>query len=235
MKNNRTKARLLPTISALLTLGLSIPVHAEVDLGGVWILYRAEGFGVPALTDKGADFKASYNFKKDDPALKCIPASWTRIYSNPNTPFEIIQGSESVTIHYELFDVVRTVPIVSEAGPFKHRANNSELPTLGDSIGWYTGDTLFIHSQNYGSESRVLSTIRGWAGLPQSPLMVTLEKYWLEDGALRLEITHFDPLMYSEPLTVTYPFDLEEEFVVEHYGCDPEAASLLTIENDSDQ
>jgi hypothetical protein len=235
MKNKQASARFLVVLPALLALGFSAPLQAEVDFGGVWILYRAEGFGVPAFTEKGADFKASYNFKKDDPALKCIPASWTRIYSNPNTPFEIIQGTVSVTIRYELFDVVRNVRIVPETGPFEHRANNSLLPTLGDSVGWYSGDALFIHTNNYGSESRVLSTIRGWAGVPQSPLLVTLEKYWLDDGELRLEITHFDPLMYAEPLTVTYPFNLEEEFEVEPYGCEPESAGLLSIENDSEQ
>ena len=234
MKNCTIKTRFLRLLPLLTALALPAPSQAEPDFGGVWILYRAEGFGVPALTSKGAEFKSSYNFKKDDPALKCIPASWTRIYSNPNTPFEIIQADGSVTIRYELFDVVRTVPVVSEQGPFDYRVNNAELPTLGESVAWYSGDALFIHSKNYGTESRVLSTIRGWAGLPQSPLLVTLEKYWLEDGALRLKITHFDPLMYSEPLVVTYPFDLEEEFEVEPYGCEPEAAGVLTISDDSD-
>jgi hypothetical protein len=225
-------AKLLPALAAL---ALAAPAQAELDLSGVWILYRAEGFGTPALTEKGEAFKSSYNFKKDDPALLCIPASWTRIYSNPNTPFEILQSDGSVTFNYELFDVVRTVPVVSQQGPFDYQKNNPDLPTLGESVAWYSGDQLFIHSKNYGTESRVLSTIRGWAGMPQSPLLVTLERYWLEDGALRLEITHFDPLMYSEPLVVTYPFDLEEEFEVEPYGCDPEAASLLTISDDSDE
>jgi hypothetical protein len=235
MNSNRVISLLPKLLPALAALALAAPAQADLDLSGVWILYRAEGFGTPAFTEKGAAFKASYNFKKDDPALKCIPASWTRIYSNPNTPFEIIQSDTSVTINYELFDVVRTVPVVSEQGPFDYQANNPDLPTLGESVAWYSGDQLFIHSKNYGSESRVLSTIRGWAGTSQSPLLVTLERYWLDDGALRLEITHFDPLMYSEPLVVTYPFDLEEEFVVEHYGCEPEAASLLTIKDDGEE
>ena len=59
--------------------------------------------------------------------------------------------------------------------------------------------------------------------------MVTLERYWLEDGGLKVQITHFDPLLYTEPLVVTYPFDLEPEYEVELYGCEPEAAGVLTV------
>lgn len=203
--------------------------NAEPDLAGVWILYSAESFSQPALTKAGSDFKESYDFRKDDPALKCIPASWTRVYSNPNTPFEFTQSQGSVQIRYELFDVVRTVELVDVSGTFEHKPNNPDLPTLGDSVAWYDGEELLIHTKNYGNESRVLSTIRSWAGVPQSPLMVTLERYWLDEAGLKLEITHFDPVMYTEPLVVTYPFVLEPEFEVEYYGCEADAASVLTV------
>lgn len=214
---------------AVVCLLVGPTASAEPDFSGTWILYRAEQFGKPALTEAGAVFKESYNFKEDDPALQCIPASWTRVYSNPNTPFEILQYEDSIRIRYELFDVVRDVSLTDKGGPFNHQPNNPDWPTLGDSIAWYDGDEMYIHTINYGDETRVLSTIRGWAGVPQSPLMVTIERYWLEEGSLMLEITHFDPLMYDEPLEVLYPFTLENEFQVEHYGCEPESASVLTI------
>lgn len=215
---------------AVAALLVAATAFAEPDFSGTWILYRAEQFAPPAFTDAGAAFRESYNFKEDDPALQCIPASWTRVYSNPNTPFEINQQDDQVTIRYELFDIVRTVPLTGKSGPFEHLPGNPELPTLGDSVAWYDGEQLFIHSTNYGDDTRVLSTIRQWAGTPQSPLMVTLERYWLQEGSLMLEITHFDPLMYKEPLVVVYPFTLENEFEVEYYGCEPDAASVLTVE-----
>lgn len=224
----------------LMVASLCIPLctptasFAAPDFGGVWILYSAEQFATPALTRAGLDFKESYNFREDDPALLCVPASWTRVYSNPNTPFEILQSNDSIRIRYELFDIDRTVPLADISGTLEHKPNNPELPTLGDSVAWYVGDELHIHSQNYGTESRVLSTIRGWAGIPQSSLMVTFERYWLEDADLKLQITHFDPVMYTEPLVVTYSFELEPEYEVEFYGCEPEAASVLTLPDRDD-
>jgi hypothetical protein len=225
------KKKLLGTV-VVAFFAATTAASAAPDFGGVWVLYNAEKFGKPALTGAGLAFKESYNFKQDDPALKCIPASWTRIYSNPNTPFEITQNDDSIEIRYELFDVERTVPLTKKSGPFEHTPNNPDLPTLGDSVAWYDGEELLIHTNNYGDETRVLSTIRGWAGTPQSPLMVTLERYWLNEGSLMVEVTHFDPLMYDEPLVVVYPFTLEPEYEVEYYGCEPEAASVLTISED---
>ncbi len=218
---------LLAVTQAVPALALAAP-----DLSGVWILYRAEDFGEPQLTPAGEAFRESYDFGKDDPALACIPASWTRVFSNPNTPFEIVQEDGRFSMRHELFDIERKVPVVSGFDHLEHAPGNPGLPTLGASVAWYDGETLLIHTTDYGDESRVLSTIRGWAGLPQSPLMTTLERYELIDGKLSLKITHFDPAMYAEPLVVSYLFDAEPDFTVETYGCEPEAAEVLTLDPD---
>lgn len=79
---------------------------AAPDLSGVWILYRAEQFGRPKLTEVGQKAKETYDFRVSDPALKCIPASWTGVYSNPNTPLEFSQHQDRIDVRYELFDEV---------------------------------------------------------------------------------------------------------------------------------
>lgn len=38
--------------------------------------------------------------------------------------------------------------------------------------------------------------------------------------------------MYQDPLTVEYTLDLETEFVVQPYGCDPEDAAINSVENE---
>ncbi len=209
---------------------LSNGVMAAPDLDGVWILYRAEKFGRPKLTAEGQQKKETYDFRVSDPALQCIPASWTRVYSNPNTPLEITGHEDRIEVRYELFDIVRSIPLVDSPDDAQRAGPSSNFDALGSSIGWYDGDTLVVHTNDYGSDSRVLSTIRGWAGLHQSPLMTTTERYTRDGDTLLINITHFDPVMYQEPLSVDYTLDLETEFEVQPYGCDPEDAGVNTLE-----
>ena len=217
-------------LAGLVGVALAMPVLAEPDLGATWILTGGGRLHPPALTALGAPFQADYDFRYDDPSLLCIPASWTRVFSNPNTPFELTQYDDRVRIRHELFDVDRTVPLLQDDVPVEHRRGDNNFATLGDSVAWYDGDALLIHTVNYGDEVRVLSTIRNWAGLPQSPLMVTLER-WRRDGdRLALTITHFDPVMYTEPLVASYRFRRESEWRVEPYECEPEDAGVVTPE-----
>lgn len=210
---------------------LASPLLAAPELDGVWILYRAEKFGRPNLTKEGELKKGTYDFRVSDPALKCIPASWTRVYSNPNTPLEFMQHDDRIDVRYELFDIVRSIPLLDSLENIEHGKPSTNFDTLGSSVGWYDGDTLVVHTKNYGADSRVLTTIRGWAGLHQSSLMTTTERYTRDGDTLLINITHFDPVMYKDPLTVEYILDLETEFEVQPYGCDPEDAAVNSIED----
>lgn len=218
-------------ICSLLALLLAAgSAAADADVDGVWILYRAEQFGTPNMTMEGQRARETYDFRTSDPALQCIPASWTRVYSNPNTPLEITAASDHVKVRYELFDIVRTIPLFESVADIVHSGPSTNFDTLGSSAAWYDGDTLVVHTKDYGDQLRVLSTIRQWAGLHQSALMSTVERYTRNGDTLQIDITHFDPVMYREPLFVGYTLDLETEYQVEHYGCDPEDAAVNTIE-----
>ncbi len=221
----------LTSVGLCLMLATS-PAMAAPDLDGVWILYRAEQFGRPRLTVEGQRSKDSYDYRVSDPALKCIPASWTRVYSNPNTPIEFSVREDRIDVRYELFDIVRSIPLLQSFEDVVLREQSANFDTLGSSVGWYDGDTLVVHTNNYGDTSRVLTTIRGWAGLHQSSLMSTTERYTRDGDTLLVNITHFDPVMYQEPLSVDYTLDLETEYEVLPYGCDPEDASVNSIEED---
>ncbi len=218
-------------VGATLSL-LASPALAAPDLDGVWILYRAEKFGRPVLTAEGQLKKDTYDFRVSDPALKCIPASWTRVYSNPNTPLEFTQRDGQIDVRYELFDIVRTIPLIDSLENVGRDGASTNFATLGASVGWYDGDTLVVHTNNYGTESRVLTTIRGWAGLHQSSLMATTERYTRDGDTLLIDITHFDPVMFQEPLTVNYTLDFETEYEVQPYGCDPADAAVNSIEDE---
>jgi hypothetical protein len=218
---------------ALLSL-LTSPALTAPDLRGVWILYRAEQFGRPKLTEVGQHLKGTYDFRVSDPALKCIPASWTRVYSNPNTPFEFTQHEDRIDVRYELFDIVRSIPLVDPVETFERGGQSTNFDTLGSSVGWYDGETLVVHTNAYGDKPRVLTTIRGWAGLHQGSLMTTTERYTRDGDTLLINITHFDPAMLQEPLVVDYTLDLETEYEVLPYGCDPADAAVKSIESDQE-
>lgn len=228
------RKRFAALASAFLAVS-SMPAVAAPELSAVWTLYRAEQFGTPKLTIEGQRAKEQYDFRTADPALRCIPASWTRVYSNPNTPLEISQHDDRVVIRYELFDIERSIPLVSSTQDIQQQSLSTGFPELGSSLGWYDGDVLVVYTNNYGKDSRVLSTIRQWAGLHQSALMSTVERYRRDGDTLQIEITHFDPVMYQEPLVVGYSLSLETEFVVEHYGCDPEDAGVNSLDESSSQ
>ncbi len=202
---------------------------AAPDLEAVWILYKAEKFATPELTEMGERLRDGYDFRTADPALRCIPASWTRVYSNPNTPLEIHQEEGAITIQYELFDIVRTIPLIEPNATLPPRQASANFAELGSSLAWYDGNALVVHTDKYGDDTRVLTTIRQWAGLHQSSLMSTVERYVREGDTLHVEITHFDPLIYSQPLVVTYTLDRETEYRVEHYGCDPQDAAINAL------
>lgn len=218
--------------AALISLVLSVasmPAAAQPDLNGTWILFGGEGFAAPDRTPLNTELQANYDFAHDDPSLHCIPASWTRVYSNPNTPLEIIQHADQVEIRFELFDIRRTIPLIEPGEAPVFQPADPANPTLGENVGWYEGDELVVMSRGYGDEYRVLTTIRGWAGLHQSPLMVTEERYRRGDDELLLDITHFDPLMYRTPLTVNYGLDAEYEWTVAPYNCEPEDAAVNSL------
>ncbi len=120
------------------------------------------------------------------------------------------------------------MPLPSSDADLQHVQGDESFATLGQSVAWYDGDDLLIHSTNFGDQERVLSTIRSWAGVPQSPLMVTLERYHREGDSMILEITHFDPIMYTEPLIARHQFEIDDEYEVLPYGCDPETSLIVT-------
>lgn len=230
MKTPRTK-RLLTFCLAAAVLAQAGVLKAAPDLSGTWIMMRAEAFERPQLSPLGEQLKANYDFAHDDPALQCIAASWTRVYSNPNTPIEITQHEDRIEIAFELFDIRRTIPLVDPLEPtMPDDWSTNQGENLGKNVGWYENDTLVVYSNQYGDKPRVLSTIREWAGVHQSALISAQERYRITDeGLLQIEIIHFDPLMYREPLKVTYLLDPETEWQVGHYGCEPEAAALNQI------
>jgi len=218
--------RIVLTLAWLIS-GSSV-AHAQQrpDVSGNFMLNGGKTtFGEWHLTDAGERRFKAYDYKKDDPALKCIGTSWTRVWLNPNVLVKITQNPNDVRLQYEWMDIDRRIPLVDPTvARVKRSAPIPNMPGLGTSVAWYDADALVIETRDV--EPGYVSTMQEWAGLPQSRMMRTIERLSLADpNLLRIQITHVDPANYRDPLpvTITYP---RSKFELMHYGCDPKDAQI---------
>ena len=193
----------------------------QSDLDGVWYAGRLGEVEDPHFTSAGEAAFASYDYLTDDPAMRCIPASFTRVMHTPSPPIEIKRNEDHIEINYEFMDIRRRVPLdptqTLENAPF----TVAEHPHMGRSIGRYDGETLVIETA--GQQAGVLDTL-GIAGLPQSGEMRTEERFLADGDNLKVVVTHYDPVNYSEPLVVRYEFIRLDSEILE-WGCTVDEAS----------
>src|SRR5688500_19965253 len=95
------KRQVLPilfTAAAALGAPGSALAQAKVpDLSVNWIAGGGQTtFNDYQFTEAGEKRFKAYDFKVDDPAYKCIGASWTRIWLNPNVVVELRQSKAQV-------------------------------------------------------------------------------------------------------------------------------------------
>ena len=217
-------------------IALLAPVVAAAqntpDLSGNWVRTRTGGgsFGPDELTEAGRRVWEDYDFRKDDPAYRCIASSWARVWGNTDVVIEISQARDDVRLRYEWMDIDRRVPLVDPAQPNPKRTNIRGMPSLGSSTAWYDGDALVIETVDYGPGyvDTVNVTADGTrrAGLPQSRMMRTIERIRRSGDTLTVEITHVDPAYYTKPFVVTRSYARTDAGLLK-YGCTPEDASIV--------
>jgi hypothetical protein len=176
------------------------------------------------FTEDGEKRFKAYDFKVDDPAYKCIGASWTRIWLNPNVVVELRQSKDQVRMRYEWMDIDRVIPLVDPLAPNPKRNNVKGHPALGYSAGWYDGDTLVIDTVDFAPG--YITTMVERAGLPQSRRMHTVERLRRAGDVLTIETTHFDPANYRTPVISTIKYQ-KTDWELMKYGCTPEEASVV--------
>ena len=194
--------------------------EAEAELDGVWKLRQltAEDNN---LTAAGEAKKAGYNYMTDDPALRCSPASFTRIVFTPQTYLEIRTFDEHVEIDYEFLDVKRSLSLDATLTTETAAHSVPDHPHLGRSVARFAGDDLVIETAGY--EPGVVSTLTAKAGLPRSANMWTEERFSVAGNTLTILLTHVDPVYYENPLVMQADYERTDEELLE-FGCDLEDA-----------
>jgi hypothetical protein len=191
------------------------------DLNGVWILLRSNT-EAPKFTPAGEKARAGYDFQKDDPDMRCTPASFTRIMHTPSPPTEIRQHQDSVEINYEFMDVKRRVPLKKGLAAKDAPYAVSKHPHMGRSVGQYDGEVLVI--ETVGQRPGVLDTL-GIPGLYQSDQMRTIERFEPNGNTMQVTITHYDPVYFVQPLVVHYTFLRLPDGKILKWDCKPEEAT----------
>ena len=223
MKKYKKKKNERYLILIVFLFGVSVVAQTELDLKGTWIIdstFENGGYSEVVYTPEGKIRAESYNFLTDDPSLQCIPSGLGRIWGSPGSPIEIQQLESTVLIHYEMFDLRRTIWLNQrghsvDAVPSAANLKDQAMPTMGNSIGWYENDTLVIETLAY---SRGYVTTLGRA-IPQSAAMRSIERLYRDGDRLAIEVTYIDPIVFQEPLTRAYRFK-KSPFAVILYGCE---------------
>ncbi len=195
-------------------------VSADSAFDGVWrVTYlTAEDNN---LTPAGAAKMAEYDYMTDDPALRCSPASFTRVAFTPQTYLEIRTTDERVEIDYEFLDVKRSVSLDSTITTDTAAHSVPDHPHLGRSIARFEGEMLVIETAGY--EPGVVSTLMSKAGLPRSADMWTEERFVLDGDTLSILFTHVDAVYYDKPLIMQATY-IRTDLEVLVFGCDLEDA-----------
>ena len=193
----------------------------RAQLDGVWILAGSATIEM-TLTPAGEAARARYDYLNDDPAMQCIPASFTRVMHTPSPPIEVRQQAKEVRINYEFMDIHRRVPIAPGTPPAKAPFTVAKHPHLGRSVARYDGDVLVI--ETVGQRAGILDTL-GAPGLVQSDKMHTEERFIPDGDRMRVVVTHHDPVYYAKPLVVTYPYQRLPGGEILPWDCTPEKAS----------
>jgi hypothetical protein len=213
-----TAVALLALVVASGTLGAQ---GKRQELDGVWILAASATIDM-ALTPAGEAARRKYNFLTDDPAMACIPATFTRVMHTPSPPIEVRQRGDLVEINYEFMDVHRRVPIRTGLAARDAPFTVPEHPHLGRSVGRYDGETLVV--ETIGQRAGILDTL-GAPGLVQSDQMRTEERFYPEGNRMRIVVTHVDPVYYAKPLVVTFTYQRLPGGEILPWDCTPDEAS----------
>jgi hypothetical protein len=112
-----------------------------------------------------------------------------------NTNYQITQGRDAVAIMAETIHDTRIVRLTKERLPGMAVAR----PWMGDSIGWYEGDTLVVETINYHPEQYFFYA--------SEQLKVTERFTRVADDRLLYQFKVEDPKVWAEPWSGEYEFN----------------------------
>lgn len=206
-------------------MGLTPLKPAESLAEGVWSRSRADGSRFPPirgpqrdwpLTEKGQELVA--NFSEDNnPILDCEYPGPPKSITAPLYFRHSMADEDTLLIERALMDNQRYIHLNPETAP-----GPGERTNVGYSVGHYEGDTLVVETTNFKADRWGL-----WTGIDSSEQKHMIERYWLSDEGMRLnvEITVTDPEYLTEPVTFTHHWTKVQDFPITQAECSMENAN----------
>jgi hypothetical protein len=137
------------------------------------------------------------------------PGMLNTIYNNN---YQIVQTPDHVIIVVEMVHDARVIPIARSKAEAKHKPAAIK-PWLGDSIGWWEGDTLVVETKNVHPEQSTSGQII------LSPQGKVTEKFQrVGDTQIFYEFTVDDPVYYTQSWRAEQSLNKRDESVYE-YAC----------------
>jgi hypothetical protein len=131
------------------------------------------------------------------------------IYGNGN---RIVQGPGMVAISYEMIHDTR---IIYTDG--RKHINDGIRQYLGDSRGWWEGDTLVVETTNLTDRTSIGANGNG---LRHSDKMTMVERIRrVADDVVQYQLTVIDPVTYPRPFTISIPLTPLDGGVILPYEC----------------
>ena len=171
---------------------------------------RAQNDGTAYWLEGGLDAPGPYDNMEQRPyAERCIltfgstsgPPMLPALYNNHK---RIVQGEDTILILIEMVHDARIIRMNAEHDPPEIRK------WLGDSIGWWEGDTLVVETTNFVDRP---------AFRQGSGNMTVTERFRLQDAdSLIYSFTIEDPTIWIAPFTGEYAWPRSENKVFE-YAC----------------
>jgi hypothetical protein len=125
-----------------------------------------------------------------------------------NNHYQIVQAPEHVIIVVEMNHDARIIPIVKSAAEAK-LSDGPIKKWLGESVGWYEGDTLVVKTGN------VMPSQRGY--ISKDGVLIERFTRW-DDGQITYEFTVDDPTQFTQPWKGEMALNLSKESFYE-YAC----------------
>jgi len=139
----------------------------------------------------------------------CLPPGVPRIYIQPFA-LEIIETPGRVVEYFEFDHHIRQIFTDGRQHP-----KDPELTWMGDSIGWYEGDTLVIDTVGLNEKTWI---DRG--GLPHSDQLHVIERIRRPNHeALEITITIDDPKAYTKTWSGYRNYKLEASWNIKEFIC----------------
>ncbi|HVY88398.1 MAG TPA: hypothetical protein VG942_05985 [Hyphomonadaceae bacterium] len=112
-----------------------------------------------------------------------------------NDAYEIVQTPSYVLIAVEMMDDTRIIPLfASAAEAMKAHRPKALARWVGDSVGWWEGDTFVVETENVDQRQGSQSP------MPTSPGATWTERFTrISDGELLYQVEVNDPALYTRP------------------------------------